>query len=194
MAHGVCADDADVVVLAGVRVAVAFYLLAHVVHELVADLHTKNHVLGEEGRQPEEQPPKPTPDINHRHLLRQLITSSLVIERRMLHRITINLQVILRRRTLEERRIVRFPINIGVMRREWEWGGVQGVDVRTHAVLGAFGHDSLDLYLLLALLLLVLDFLVLLRVVLLVALGVVALHLNGIKSKGEIIIFIKEMK
>ena len=48
-------------------------------------------------------------------------------------------------RSLEVGRVVGVPLDMGVVRREREWGGVEGVDVCPHSVVFLFGDQSLCL-------------------------------------------------
>lgn len=101
----------------------------------------------------------------------------------MLDSVAVHLEVLLSGGVGVEGWVVGLPVDIGVVRREWEWGGVEGVDVGTHAVLGAFGHNSLDFDLFWV------GFLSLFLMLLVVGLGVVAFHLF-VLGKRVIINFI----
>jgi hypothetical protein len=167
--HSVGTYDRDVVVVFGVCDTVASDLFSNIIDELVSDLKSQNKVVGKERRESKEQPTKPTTDINHGHVLGQFVGSGLLVKRGMLDCITINFMVVFGCSIGIERRVVRFPVYIRVVRRKREWRGVEWVDMCTHAVFGSFGHDSLELELLLSCLFVILLLLV-------VALGMIALH------------------
>lgn len=40
-------------------------------------------------------------------------------------------------------RIVRFPINKGMMRWEWERRGIERVDMRSHSIIFLLGYESI---------------------------------------------------
>ena len=40
-------------------------------------------------------------------------------------------------------RIMRFPINKGMMRWEWEWRGIERVDMRSHSIIFLLGYESI---------------------------------------------------
>jgi hypothetical protein len=68
-----------------------------------------------------------------------------------------------------EGRVVRFPVDVGVVRGKREGSGVEWVDMCTHAVFCSFGHDSLEFKLFLCSLFVILLLLV-------VTLGMIAFH------------------
>lgn len=80
MSHGVGPDHGDIVVLPRVRDSVSSGLLADVIDQLVPDLKSEDQVVGEQGRQAEQQTSKPAADVNHGDCFCQFVVAGMVVK------------------------------------------------------------------------------------------------------------------
>ncbi len=87
----------------------------------------------------------------------------------MLDGVAVHFEIVFRSSALEESRVVWFPVDVGVMRWEGEWGCVERIDMSPHSVLGPFGHDPFYFNLFIVLLLVM-------NLLLVFAFGMVSFH------------------
>lgn len=80
MSHSVGPDHGNIVVLSRVRDPVASGLLSDVIDQLVSDLKSKDEVVGEQGRQAEQQTAEPAADVDHGDCFSQFVVAGIVVK------------------------------------------------------------------------------------------------------------------
>lgn len=176
MSHGVGPDHGNVVVLSRVRDPVPSGLFPDVIDQLVPDFQSEDQVVGEQGRQAEQQTTEPAADVNHGDCFGQFVVAGIVVKWGVLDSVAVHFEVVFGSSALEEGWVVWFPVDVGVMRREGEGGCVERIDMGPHPVLSPFWHDPFYFNLLVV-------FVLLLELLLVLAFGMVSFHYYCFKYK-----------